>query len=128
MPHIIIAEDEDDVREFLMRAFSRYAPHAEVTTCVDGAAALMAVRERGCDLLVSDHRMPNLTGVELLRTLRASGSDMRVIIISADATAQSAAIEAGATAFFYKPLTTGQIRSIIETWLAPQSGREPPQT
>jgi CheY-like chemotaxis protein len=121
MPHIIIAEDEDDVREFLMRAFSRYAPHARVTTCVDGVAALAAIGQQGCDLLVSDHRMPNMTGVELLRTLRASGSDMLVIIISADATAQSAAIEAGATAFFYKPLTTSQIRSIIETWLGPKT-------
>jgi DNA-binding NtrC family response regulator len=128
MPLIVIAEDEDDVREFLTRAFARYAPHAEVIACVDGASALEAIHARGCDLLVSDHRMPNMTGVELLRTLRVSGSDMSVIIISADATAQAAAVEAGATAFFYKPLTTGQIRSIIATWLAPEAGSDPRPT
>lgn len=123
MPHIVIAEDEDDVREFLLRAFSRYAPHAKVTACTDGAKALGIIQARGCDLLISDHRMPEMTGVELLRALRALGSPIPVVIISADTSAESVAVEAGATAFVYKPLNTSQIRTIIETWLPPQEAR-----
>jgi CheY-like chemotaxis protein len=123
MPHIVIAEDEDDVREFLLRAFSRYAPHAEVTACSDGVRALDIIQARGCDLLISDHRMPEMTGVELLRAMRALGSSIPIVIISADTSAESAAVEAGATAFVYKPLNTSQIRAIIETWLPPQEAR-----
>ena len=121
MPHIVIADDEDDVREFLLRAVRRYAPQAEVTAVVNGAAALKIFRERGCDLLISDHRMPEMTGVELLQTVRKSQPILPVVIISADTTAEIAATEAGVTAFFYKPLTIAQIRQIIETLLAPKS-------
>jgi CheY-like chemotaxis protein len=121
MSHIVIADDEDDVREFLLRAVRRYAPHAEVTAVVNGAAALEIMRQRGCDLLISDHRMPVMTGVELLQAVRASQPILPVVIISADMTAEMAAAEAGVTAFFYKPLTIVQIRQIIETWLPPMS-------
>lgn len=123
MPHIIVVDDEDDVREFLRRAFQRYAPHAEISAAADGPAALDLVRTHGCDLLITDHRMPGMTGAELLRTLREQGLDCPIIVISADASAESAAVDAGATAFFYKPLTTTQIRALIQTWLASPGDR-----
>jgi putative two-component system response regulator len=119
MSHIVIADDDDDVRDFLLRAVRRYAPQAEVTAVVNGAVALDIICQRGCDLLITDHRMPVMTGVELLRAVRASQPTLPVVIISADVTAEMAATEAGVTAFFYKPLTIGQIQQIIETWLPP---------
>jgi CheY-like chemotaxis protein len=121
MPHIVIADDEEDVREFLLRAVRRYAPQAEVTAVVNGAAALEILRQRGCDLLISDHRMPVMTGIELLQAVRAWQPILPVVIISADTTAESAAAAAGVTAFFYKPLTIAQIRQIVETWLPPRA-------
>ena len=121
MPHIVIAEDEADVREFLYRAFRRHAPGSTITAVADGAAALEVVEQHGCDLLISDQRMPLKTGIELLRAIRANGARFPAIIISADMTAELAAIEAGATAFFYKPLSMNQIREIIQTWLIPAS-------
>ena len=119
MPHIVIAEDEDDVREFLVRAFGRYAPHAEITGCPDGAVALDLIRSRGADLLISDHRMPEMTGVDLLRTLRSLDSNLPVVIISADVSIEAAAVQAGASAFLFKPVNVVQIRSVIETWVRP---------
>lgn len=120
MSHIVIADDEDDVREFLLRAVRRYAPQAEVTAVEHGAAALEMIRQRGCDLLITDHRMPVMTGIELLRTVRELEPSLPVVIISADVTAETAAIAAGVTAFFYKPLTITQLRQIVETWLPAQ--------
>ena len=117
MAHIVIADDEDDVREFLLRAVRRYAPEAEVTAVGNGAAALEVMRQRGCDLLITDHRMPLMTGLELLQAVRTLQPLLPVVIISADVTAETAAVEAGVTAFFYKPLTIIQIRQIVETWL-----------
>jgi CheY-like chemotaxis protein len=125
MPHIVIADDEDDVREFLLRAVRRYAPQAEVTAVANGAAALEILRQRGCDLLISDHRMPLMTGVELLQAVRAGQPVLPVIIISADTSAESAALESGVSAFFYKPLTIAQIRQIVETWLPPKPSVDP---
>lgn len=117
MQRIIIAEDEDDVREFLTRAFQRSAPNAEITAAPDGAAALELVRGQGCDLLISDHRMPEMTGIELLRAVRARGDTFPYIIISADATVEAGARASGVSAFFFKPLSMRQIREIIATWL-----------
>jgi CheY-like chemotaxis protein len=119
MPHIVIAEDEADVREFLYRAFSRHAPTSTITAVGDGAAALDLIYQSGCDLLISDHRMPLMTGIELVRAIRANGATFPAIIISADMTAEEGAVEAGANAFFFKPLSMSQIRGILQTWLTP---------
>jgi len=103
--------------------YSRITDPLDRSTSVlfaDGAAALRVVCERGCDLLVSDQRMPVMTGVELLQAVRAAGLGIPIIIISADVTAESAARAAGATRFIYKPLTIMQIRELIRTWLGPQ--------
>jgi CheY-like chemotaxis protein len=121
MPHIVIVEDETDVREFLYRAFRRHAPNCEITAVGDGSAALDVIQLGGCDLIVSDQRMPIMTGIELLRAMRAQAIATPVVIISADMTTELAAIEAGANAFFYKPLSMNQIREIIQTWLAPST-------
>jgi len=119
MPHIVIAEDEADVREFLYRAFSRHARSSQISAVGDGAAALDLINQFGCDLLISDQRMPIMTGVELIQAIRANGATFPAIIISADMTAEAAAVEAGANAFFFKPLSMSQIRDIIQTWLTP---------
>ena len=119
MQHIVIAEDEADVREFLYRAFRRHAPDSEISAVADGAAALALINQRGCDLLISDQRMPVMTGVELLQAIRANGANFPAVIISADTTVELAAVAAGANAFFYKPLSMNQIRQIIQIWLAP---------
>ncbi|HNP69746.1 MAG TPA: response regulator [Kouleothrix sp.] len=119
MPHIIIAEDEDDVREFLTRAFSRAAPEAQIISAANGASALDLVQAHECHLLISDQRMPTMTGIDLLRAVRACGYVFPFIMLSADATVEAAALQAGVTAFFYKPLSLRQIREIVATWLAP---------
>lgn len=121
MPHIVIAEDEDDVREFLYRAFRRHASSSQITAVNDGAAALAVITNQGCDLLITDQRMPNMTGVELLRAVREHGAVFPAIIISADTSAEAAALGAGADAFFYKPVSLAQIRDIIQRWLKPSS-------
>ena len=119
MAHIVIVEDEADVREFLYRAFRRHAPNSEISVASNGAAALELIGQSGCDLLISDQRMPIMTGIELLQAIRANGAAFPAIMISADMTTELAAIAAGANAFFYKPLSMSQIRDIIQTWLKP---------
>lgn len=121
MQHIIIAEDEDDVREFLTRAVQRAAPTATISAAADGSDALALVLERGCDLIISDQRMPNMTGVELLGAVREHGYTFPFIVISADVTVEQMLQEAGVSAFFYKPLSMRQIREIVEAWLPHQS-------
>lgn len=116
VPHILIVEDESDVREFLVRATRRFAPQAEITAVANGVEALNVFHLRRCDLIISDQRMPQMTGVELLQVVRAS-SEVPFVVISADTTAEVAALHGGATAFFYKPVTIVQISQIVESLL-----------
>lgn len=117
MRHIIIAEDEDDVREFLTRAVRRAAPEADISSAADGTEALAIVLERGCDLIISDQRMPRMTGVELLGAIREHGYTFPFIVVSADVTVEQMLQDAGVSAFFYKPLSMRQIRDIVDAWL-----------
>jgi CheY-like chemotaxis protein len=117
IPHILIAEDEKDVREFLARAVQRLAPDVEVTAVPNGSQAFEIFQQRACDLIITDQRMPQMRGIELLLAVRATGSDVPVVFITADMMSEELAMRAGANAFFLKPVSILQIRQILETWL-----------
>jgi CheY-like chemotaxis protein len=117
MPHILIAEDENDVREFLVRAVQRLAPDAEITATANGSEAFDIFQQRSCDLILTDQRMPVMRGTDLLLAVRGTGSNIPIVFITADMIAEEQALQAGATAVFLKPISIRQLRQIIETWL-----------
>jgi two-component system capsular synthesis sensor histidine kinase RcsC len=121
MPHILIAEDEGDVREFLVRAVRRMAPTAEVTAASNGEEALNIFQQQPCDLILTDQRMPVMRGIELLTAVREMGSSVPVVFITADVIVEEQALQAGANAVFFKPVSIRQIREIIETWMHSES-------
>jgi DNA-binding response OmpR family regulator len=75
---ILVVEDDKDVREFNTKALSRSG--YEVDTAEDGAAAWQALNTDSYDLMITDHIMPKLTGVELLKKLRAARMALPVIM------------------------------------------------
>ena len=117
MTHILIAEDESDVREFLVRAVQRLAPGAEISAATNGSEAFDIFKLRKCDLILTDQRMPIMRGTDLLLAVRGMGSDVPVVFITADMIAEEFALQAGATAVFLKPISIRQLRQIIETWM-----------
>ena len=110
--HIIIAEDEDDVLQFLTRAVERIKPGAKVSATRNGAEALALFQEKGCDLLISDHRMPQMSGYDLLVAIRQR-SHVPFIMVSADAQVGPDAVAAGVTEFLDKPLGLGALRTVV---------------
>lgn len=78
---ILVAEDEPLLREML--ADSLTLARMQVTTAPDGALAWEAWQQAGgFDLVLTDQRMPDCTGLELMARIRAGGSDVPVILIS----------------------------------------------
>ncbi len=88
MPHILVVDDEDGVRSFLAEALedSGYS----VVQAGDGTAAAERLRREAFDLLITDFRMPGLHGLELVRIARAERPEMRVIVLTAHGTVDSA--------------------------------------
>ncbi len=120
--HILIVEDEEQVRDFLSRVVRRVAPDATVTAASNGAEALEVFARLGGDLIITDHRMPVMSGMELLQAVRQVSRSTPVIIISADPTIEHQARASGATAFFFKPVTLTEVSQAVRNCLetAPQ--------
>ncbi|MEU4558877.1 response regulator [Actinoplanes sp. NPDC023936] len=85
MSRILVVDDEPDLRFILRRILTR-AGH-EVTEAGDGATALTSVQETAPDLVVTDMMMPVMSGVELIRALRADPvtTAIPILVISGDA-------------------------------------------
>ena len=77
---ILVVEDEADLRETLADALT--VARAQVETADDGEKAWLLFRASRYDLILSDHRMPVCTGMELLRRVRGTGSRIPFILSS----------------------------------------------
>jgi DNA-binding response OmpR family regulator len=68
---ILVAEDEELVRR-MMQAALKQRGH-QVEACSDGQAALRKLQEQPFDVLITDYRMPKMTGVELIKATAGLG-------------------------------------------------------
>ncbi len=93
-PTLLFVDDEPDVLDILTRTFER---RFNVRTAGSGPAALALLRQGGIDLLVTDQKMPEMTGIELVTKAREEGLDVTAILLTAytDPTDLIAAINEG---------------------------------
>ena len=75
---ILVADDDSDVRQLSARVLIRYGYHVDAAE--DGAAAWEALQIKAFNLLITDHNMPRLTGVELVKKLRSARRALPVIL------------------------------------------------
>ncbi len=113
-PIIILVDDEpsivDLVSRFLSEAGYRVYPFS------NGADALKKLQEEPADLVLTDIRMPVMTGIELLHEIRTFDQDMPVLLMTGYAELDSAlaAIKCGASDFIVKPLNLPDLGNAIE--------------
>ena len=77
---ILVADDDSDVRQFSARVLVRYGYHVDAAE--DGVAAWEALQIKAFNLLITDHDMPRLTGVELVKKLRSARMALPVILVT----------------------------------------------
>ncbi|HTQ02542.1 MAG TPA: EAL domain-containing protein [Polyangiaceae bacterium] len=87
-----------------------------VTACDNGHDAVNRVREGGVDVVVCDVAMPGMSGLELLREVRAHDADLPVILLTGHASIESAAeaIEYGVFRYLTKPFAADAIRKTVQ--------------
>ena len=111
MSTVLIADDDADHRELLTLALRR-AGH-EVVTAGDAPAAMTALLAGDFDAVLLDVRMPDESGIELCRRLRAEPATalLPVMLISADVNDQRilAALRAGADDYLTKPFHRAEL-------------------
>lgn len=69
-PLVLIVDDEPEILLTLEATFRRAMPDVEIVTALGSAPALRVLEERPVDLILSDHRMPGITGIDLLALAR----------------------------------------------------------
>jgi DNA-binding NtrC family response regulator len=110
---ILIVDDEKNIRLTLAQALEALALEAD--TAVNGEEALVKLRARHFDLILLDLKMPGMNGMEVLRRVREARPDIKVIIITAHGTIESAieAMKLGAVDFIQKPFAPKEIRELV---------------
>jgi DNA-binding NarL/FixJ family response regulator len=105
---LIIADDNPMVREGLRSAIGTSDDLIVVGMATDGAEALRLVGDLEPDVIVLDHRMPGLRGLDVAKRLRAESPDIAVVMFTLDEGIRELALAAGVAAFIPKdtPLAT----------------------
>ncbi len=127
---ILLAEDDDELRWALTELLR--SEGYEIVAVADGnellehlgAAMLLERRDMPPDVIVSDIRMPGMSGVRLLESVRDRGWTTPVVLMSAfaDREMRLTALELGATAFFDKPLDLVELQRVIARAVGAMSG------
>ena len=110
---ILIVDDEKNIRLTLSQALEIL--EVETDTAANGEEALAKLKEREFGLILLDLKMPGMDGMEVLRRVREIRPDIRIIIITAYGTVESAveAMKLGAVDFIQKPFSPEEIRELV---------------
>ena len=111
---ILVADDDAVIREGLRRILT--AEGYEVETASNGRAALERLEQKRFKLLVTDLKMPGMSGLEVLQTLRKCQPELPVILITGYAAIDNAveAMKNGATDYISKPFANEEIVSKVK--------------
>ncbi|MEU8521836.1 response regulator transcription factor [Streptomyces sp. NBC_01216] len=128
---ILIVDDEPAVREALRRSLAFEGYGTEVA--VDGLDALTALEAYAPDLVVLDVQMPRMDGLTAARRIRAAGSTVPILMLTARDTVgdRVTGLDAGADDYLVKPFELDELFARIRALLrrssyAPAAGEAPP--
>lgn len=118
MAKILVVDDEHVMRAFLERALKKLGHEVELVS--SGEEALERFTPRTYQLVLSDLRMPGLSGLELLERLIELDPRVGVVIMTAFGTIENAveAVQRGAVDFVTKPIELGHLKLVLERALS----------
>lgn len=115
--NVIYAEDEDGIREniseFLSLVFNK------VFTAANGEEALELYKNHHADLIITDIKMPKLSGIDLVKEIRKIDEEIEIIVVSAhtEVDFMLEAIELHLIRYIVKPLTETKLVDAFERFL-----------
>lgn len=113
---ILVVDDEAVMRNFLFDVLEDF----DVEKASDGDEAIAKMRQREFDLIITDMKMPRVSGEEVVKFARETYPHSRIIVISGYSSLASvgSALGYGICAFLSKPFTIKQLRSEVDKSLS----------
>jgi len=118
---ILVVDDEPGQRQFVGGALAR---EYEVVTAADGREASELLSARSFSLVITDERMPDMGGIELIRWMREHAPETPVIVLTAYGSVETAveAIKLGAEEYLTKPLKSPEELRVVAGRVIGRSG------
>ncbi|MFC1547943.1 response regulator [Candidatus Neomarinimicrobiota bacterium] len=116
--NILLVDDDPDTRNIVPRILSKC--DYTVSTCSSGSKALERLAQEHFDLVLSDVRMPGMSGFELLKSIRDSYPDLPVILLTAiaDLDSEMEAVRADMHGYLRKPYTAVELTDAVREMLS----------
>ena len=124
MAHILVVDDEQSMREFLEIILTKEG--YQVTTAAGGSEAIELLEKNSYDLVITDIRMKQVDGLNVLKRCKELNPQAVAIMISAYASTSTAveAMKWGAYDYLPKPFEVGEMKTVIRDALASAQHRE----
>ncbi|HKY56254.1 MAG TPA: response regulator [Anaerolineales bacterium] len=132
-PCVLLVDDQKDIVRLLHSSLQTLGHQLDLVDAPSGEEALLEASRRKVDLLVADYLLPGISGVELMRKIKARNADLKVIFISGmtERKARAEMLGAGAVAIFDKPIPLADFLDAVErslglvrTIFPPESSKE----
>jgi two-component system response regulator PilR (NtrC family) len=120
MSNILIVDDEQSYRQLLSLVFE--GDGHTIRAASNGLEALQMLQEEPADVVISDVRMPDMDGIEMLRAIRETLPDLGIVFMTAFASVEAAreAFKLGADDFIQKPFDVEELKLIVKNTIDKQ--------
>ncbi len=124
MPSILVVDDDREMRAALKEAISRYGYGVEVAGSVSEASVLL--KDREISLVITDMRMPRMSGIDLIKRVRRHSTTLPILVITGFGTVENAVecMKLGASDYLMKPFSFDALRQAIERIISPGDDEE----
>ncbi len=114
---LLIIDDDPEISGYIKMMLAHDAPHFRIDMLESSRECLEYLRENEVDCILSDYQMPEMGGMELLETIRSSGSDIPFIFITGQGSEEVAreAFKHGANDYFTKDIGFAHFPRIINS-------------
>ncbi len=120
---LLVAEDQKDLNEIITKTLTKN--HYTVDSCYDGQEALDYLDMAEYDAAILDIMMPRISGLDVVKTLRASGSRLPILLLTARDSIQDRVLglDSGADDYLIKPFAFEELLARIRAMLRKKEGR-----
>jgi len=110
---ILVVDDDPGMRLAMVKTLER--KKYQVDSATEGSSALTKLSQHNYQALVTDMRMPGMTGLELLTNVKKTSPATEVVLVTAHGTIETAveAMKVGAYDFLQKPFSTSELEKIV---------------